>query len=141
MQLFASGDVWAAASPAHLAIRMFDAGTNVATVHPVIQGHKVALARGYLAVTKGSPNQAAAEYYINSMIDTHMQERLYTQAATIPVNVDTMKQIIADVRVDKAGKAFLVMDPALLADAWAPPFALINKRDWARRWQQAVARQ
>lgn len=141
MQLFSSGDVWAAALPAHLAIRMFDSGVNVATVHPVINGHKVALARGYLAVTKGSPNQAAAEYYINQMISTHMQERLYTQAATIPVNVDTMKQVIGSVRVDKAGKPFLQMDPAILADAWAPAFADINKRDWARRWQRAVAAQ
>jgi putative spermidine/putrescine transport system substrate-binding protein len=141
MQLYSSGDVWASTSSAHLAIRIFDSGVNVATVHPVIKGHKVALARGYLAVVKGSPDQDVSEYYINQMISTHMQDRLYLEAATIPVNLDSFKDVASKIRVDKAGKPFLIMDPASLANAWVPDFAAINKRDWVRRWQRAVAAQ
>jgi putative spermidine/putrescine transport system substrate-binding protein len=141
LQLFSAGDVWVAASPAHLAIRMFDAGVNVATIHPTIAGHKGALAHGYLAVTKDSKNKAAAEHYINAMISPRMQELLYVQAATIPVNEETMRKVLSDVRVDKAGQPFLQIEPKTVAQTWTPAFADIDKRDFTRRWQRAVAAQ
>lgn len=139
LQLFNGGDVWAGIVPVHLGIRMFDAGLPLSAVHPTINGHKGAIARGYLGVSKGSKQLAAAEYYINAMIDTGMQERLYTQAATIPVNRVTMEKVRGTVKVDKAGQPFLLMDPAIVAQMWSPDYAVIDKRDWARRWQRSIA--
>ena len=140
-QLFTSGDVWCSTTSAHLGIRIFDAGINVSVSHPVINGSQVAMARGYLSVVKGSKSQEAAEYYINQMVSTKMQERLYLEAATIPVNVDALDAVKDKIKVDKEGKPFLMMDPKVVAGAWAPKFDKINKRDWAKRWQRAVAAQ
>ena len=139
LQLFNGGDVWAAIVPVHLGIRMFDAGLPLSAVHPTINGRKGAIARGYLGVSKGSKQLAAAEHYINAMIDTGMQERLYTQAATIPVNRVTMEKVRGTVKLDKAGQPFLMMDPAIVAQMWSPDYAVIDKRDWARRWQRSIA--
>jgi putative spermidine/putrescine transport system substrate-binding protein len=141
MQLFAAGDIWASAAAAHLAIRLFDAGVNVATVHPTIAGHKGALAHGYLAVSRDSKNQAAAEAYINAMTSSRMQEMLYLDAATIPINEETMRKVLGDARVDKSGTPFLQIEPKTVAQEWTPVFADVDKRDFARRWQRAVAAQ
>jgi putative spermidine/putrescine transport system substrate-binding protein len=141
LQLFKSGDVWAAAIPAHIAVRMYDAGINVASVHPVIDGHKGATARGYLGVPRTSTNKAAAEYFINAIIEPHVQERLYTEAATIPVNNSSMLKVVKQVRVDKAGVPFLQLDPTVVAQTWVPDFSKIDKRKWVDAWQRAVAAQ
>jgi putative spermidine/putrescine transport system substrate-binding protein len=141
IQLFKSGDVWAAAIPAHIAVRMFDAGINVASVHPVIDGHRGATARGYLGVTQNRDNQAAAEYFINAIVQPHVQERLYTEAATIPVNNATMSKVLNQVRVDKSGTPFLQMKPEVVAQTWVPDFSKIDRRNWVRQWQRAVAAQ
>jgi putative spermidine/putrescine transport system substrate-binding protein len=141
IQLFKSGDVWAAAIPAHIAVRMFDAGINVASVHPVISGHKGATARGYLGITQNRENQAAAEYFINAIVEPHVQERLYTEAATIPVNNSTMAKVVNEVRVDKSGTPFLQLKPEVVAQTWVPDFAKIDRRNWVRQWQRAVAAQ
>ena len=141
MQLFKSGDVWAAAIPAHIAVRMYDAGINVASVHPVIDGHKGATAHGYLGITKDRANQAAAEYFINAIVEPHVQERLYTEAATIPVDNTTMKKVVSQVRVDKSGTPFLQLNPEVVAQTWVPDFATIDKRNWVQQWQRAVAAQ
>lgn len=141
LQLFKSGDVWAAAIPAHIAVRMYDAGINVASVHPVIDGHKGATAHGYLGITKDRADQAAAEYFINAIVEPHVQERLYTEAATIPVDNTTMKKVVSQVRVDKSGTPFLQLNPDVVAQTWVPDFAKIDKRNWVQQWQRAVAAQ
>jgi putative spermidine/putrescine transport system substrate-binding protein len=141
IQLFKTGDVWAAAIPAHIGVRMFDAGINIATFHPVIEGHKGATAHGYLGITQNRDNQAAAEYFINAIIAGHVQERLYTEAATIPINNSSMSKMLSQVRVDNAGTPFLQLKPEVVAQTWVPDFGKIDKRNWVRQWQRAVAAQ
>jgi len=141
LQLFKSGDVWVGAFPAHLGIRMAKAGIDMAAVHPVIDGHKGALSLGYLAVPARSPNKAAAEFFINAVIDQTVQKNLYEWAATIPTNTNTMKQVIGDLVLDSEGRPFLQMDPAVVAKTWQPDLSEVNKRNWVRSWQRAVAAQ
>ncbi len=141
IQLFKTGDVWAAAIPAHIGVRMFDADINVAAVHPVIDGHKGATAHGYLGITQNRDNQAAAEFFINAIIAPHLQERLYTEAATIPINNSSMAKVVNQVRVDASGTPFLQLKPEVVAQTWVPDFSKVDKRNWVRQWQRAVAAQ
>jgi putative spermidine/putrescine transport system substrate-binding protein len=140
-QLFKAGDIWAAATSAHLGVRIYDSGLNVASAHPVIDGHKVSLARGYLGETKRSSNHDAADAFINAVISADAQTALYKGAATIPTNVLSLKAVLSDVRRDKAGKPFLELDPTILANAWAPNYDKLDRRAWAKDWQDAVAAQ
>jgi len=139
LQLFQSGDAWAAIIPAHLAIRMFDAGLNLSVVHPTINGRKGMLATGYLGVVKNSKVPAPAAAFINAMIDTGIQERLYNEAATIPVNRIALERARTRVKLDRAGTPFLIMDPAVVAQMWTPDYAALDKRAMTRRWQRMVA--
>ena len=141
IQLFKTGDVWAAAIPAHIGVRMFDAGIPTAAVHPVTAGHKGATAHGYLGITQNRDNQAAAEFFINAIIAPHLQERLYTEAATIPINNSSMTKVVNQVRIDAAGHPFLQLKPEVVAQTWVPDFGKIDKRAWVRAWQRAVAAQ
>lgn len=141
IQLFKSGDVWAATIPAHIGVRMYDAGINVAAVHPTTAGHKGATARGYLGITQNRDNQAAAEFFINAIIQPHVQKRLYTEAATIPVNNATMREVVNIVKRDQSGTPFLQLQPDVVGQTWVPDFARIDHRNWVRAWQRAVAAQ
>jgi ABC-type thiamine transport system substrate-binding protein len=120
---------------------MFDAGINVAAVHPVIDGHTGATAHGYLGITQNRDNQAAAEFFINAIIAPHLQERLYTEAATIPINNSSMRKVVNQVRVDASGTPFLQLKPEVVAQTWVPDFSKVDKRNWVRQWQRAVAAQ
>jgi putative spermidine/putrescine transport system substrate-binding protein len=142
IQLFQSGDVWASPFAAHIAVRLADAGLNMAVAHPQVQGHPMMIARGYLALTKNGKNPAAAERFINAAIAAQVQKKLYDDTAIIPVNNIALKEAVAEKDIGRIPRAKLeVLDPATIAAGWAPNFDRLNRRDFARRWQQAVAAQ
>ncbi|MSO65969.1 MAG: extracellular solute-binding protein [Alphaproteobacteria bacterium] len=142
MQLFKSGDVWASINIAHIGMRMFDAGINVAVVHPEVDGHPVALARGYLGRASGSDDKGGAlEFIINELVSAEVQESLYLWGATIPTNDIAMRKVQSTVKTDRAGHPFLQMDPATIAKSWVPDLGKVDRRAWVRSWQRAVAQQ
>jgi ABC-type Fe3+ transport system substrate-binding protein len=138
-QLLQSGEVWAAIWPAHLAQRLAHDGMNVAVVHPPIEGKRVALARGYVGLVSNSPLQDAAEYYINAILAAKVQQRFHTESGLGPVNSDVQRDAAALAAKDRAGVPFSRLSPDDIANAWWPDYQAINKRDWARQFQRALA--
>lgn len=140
-QLFQSGDIWAAIWPAHIAVRLADAGVNVSAVHPAVKGKRVALARGYVGVVSNSTQQQAAQVYINAILATKPQTRFYTESGLTSVNNEVLQEASKLAAKDKAGVPFLRQEPSDIANAWWPDYSVINKRDWARSFQRAIATQ
>jgi putative spermidine/putrescine transport system substrate-binding protein len=138
-QLFGSGEVWAAIWPAHLAQRLAHDGLNVSTVHPVIKGKHVAIARGYVGIVSDSQLQDAGEYYVNAILAQHVQQRFHTESGLTPVNRDVQRTAAAAAAKDRTGAPFSLLAPEDIADAWWPDYKLINKRDWAKQFQRALA--
>ncbi len=138
-QLMQSGEVWAAIWPAHLAQRLAQAGMNVSVVHPPIKGKGVGLARGYVGVVSNSPLKDAAEYYINAILAQKAQQRFHTESGLGPVNSDAQRDAASMEAKDRAGVPFSRLAPEDIANAWWPDYQVINKRDWARQFQRALA--
>jgi len=138
-QLVGSGEVWAAIWPAHLAQRLAHDGINVSVVHPVIKGKSVAIARGYVGIVANSALQDAGQYYINAILAQHVQQRFHTESGLGPVNRDVQRTAAAVAAKDRAGVPFSKLAPEDIADAWWPDYKVINKRDWAKQFQRALA--
>jgi putative spermidine/putrescine transport system substrate-binding protein len=142
VQLFQSGDVWASPYAAHVAVRLADAGLNMAVAHPPIQGHEVAIAHGFLALTKNGKNPQAAMRFINAVIAAKVQKKLYDDTAILPVNTIALNEAVAEKDIGRIPRSKLEkLDPAIIAAGWVPRFDRLDRRDFARRWQQAVSAQ
>jgi putative spermidine/putrescine transport system substrate-binding protein len=137
-QLFQSGDAWISPFAAHLAVRLTKAGLHIGVVHPPIDGHTVSIAHGYLAVTAGSRQPRAATAFINAVIATGPQTTIYDDTAILPIN----NQALAAAEPTPAGQVpatrFEYFDPKVIDNGWAPNYAVLDRRDFARRWQIAV---
>jgi putative spermidine/putrescine transport system substrate-binding protein len=142
VQLFKSGDVWASPYAAHIAVRLADAGLNMAVSQPPILGHEVAIAHGYLALTKNGKNPEAALRFINAVIAAKVQKKLYDDTAILPVNTIALNAAVADKDIGRIPRSKLEkLDPAIIAAGWVPDFGRLDRRDFVRRWQQAVSAQ
>ena len=142
VQLFQSGDVWASPYAAHIAVRLADAGLNMAVAHPPVQGHPVSLAHGYLALTRNGKNPQAAQRFINAVIAAKVQKKLYDDTAILPINTVALNQALADKDIGRIPRSQLEkLEPAVLAAGWVPNFERLDRRDFAQRWQQAVSAQ
>ena len=137
-QLFQTGDAWAAIWGAHIGQRIAQAGINISVVHPSIKGGNVAIARGFLGVVKGSPHKAAAEYYINAVLSKNVQVKFSTQYGMVPVNAEARVNARADAGMDAAGNPYLMLEDDDVASAWWPDYEKIDKRQWARQFQNAL---
>jgi ABC-type glycerol-3-phosphate transport system substrate-binding protein len=139
-QLFSTGDVWAALWGAHVGQRIAASDIDVSVAHPEINGKPVAIARGFLGVVADSPNKEAAEFYINAILSNKVQERFSTQYGMVPVTSDALDTARAKAETDKAGTPFLKLDAKDVANAWWPDYEVIDKREWAREFQRALAK-
>lgn len=138
-QLVGTGEAWAAIWPAHLATRLAQNGQNVAVVHPQIRGKHPAIARGYVGVVASSDLQEAGEFYINAILAEKVQQRFHTESGLGPVNREVQKTAAAVAAKDRTGVPFSLLAPDDIANAWWPDYQVINKRDWAKQFQRALA--
>lgn len=139
-QLLQAGDVWATIWPTNIAARLNSSGVNISVVHPTVNGKRPALARGYAGIVKGSPHQEAAEYFINALLTVPLQEILYNRDGLIPVTNDVLSEASKKPILDHAGNIIHLVQPSDIANSWWPDYSAIDKRDWARRLQQALAK-
>jgi putative spermidine/putrescine transport system substrate-binding protein len=139
VQLFQAGDVWASPFSAHIAVRLSDAGLNIAVVHPKVEGRSAMISHGYLAIPKGSRDPDAANRFINAAIAAQVQKKLYDDTAIIPVNTIALDAALAEKDVGRVPRSSLeALDAKVIATGWAPDFARLDRRDFAQRWQRAI---
>ncbi len=139
-QAFQSGDAWAAIWGAHGAVRLSQANLNISVSHPRIRDKRVAIARGYLGLTANSTQQDAAQKFLNAVLAIKPQTEFNAATGMVPVNNEVLKQTVATVPKDHSGSPLLLQTPDDIANAWWPDYAVINKREWTREYQRAIAK-
>jgi putative spermidine/putrescine transport system substrate-binding protein len=139
-QLFSTGEVWAALWGAHVGQRIAASDIPISVAHPEVKGKPVAIARGFLGVVAESPNKEAAEFYINAVLSQKVQVRFSTQYGMVPVTSDALETARGMAETDQAGNPFLKLEASDIANAWWPDYEVIDKREWAREFQRALAK-
>jgi putative spermidine/putrescine transport system substrate-binding protein len=133
---FKSGDIWVAMAHAGWAVRTAKAGVPVLTVPPQIGAKAGLIKDGYIGVVKGSRNQAAAEFFIDTYLSAQAQFQFAEKVGVVPV--------VAEARAKLAGdpvlRQLLVLDSAGIAGMARLDPAKIDLSRWNDEWNRAVAR-
>jgi spermidine/putrescine-binding protein len=133
---FKSGDVWVAMAHAGWGVRTAKAGVPVKTVPPRIGRAEGLVKEGYIGVVKGSPNQAAAEFFIDTYLSARAQYEFATRVGVIPVVQEARDRLAAD----PVMKELLVLDGAKLAAMLRLDAQKIDLSKWNDEWNRAVAK-
>jgi putative spermidine/putrescine transport system substrate-binding protein len=131
-----SGDIWVAVAHAGWAVRAAYAGVPVATVPARIGNHRGMIKEGYIGVIKGSPNQDAAEFFINTYISTAAQYQFAVKTGVVPVNPEARAKL-GDVPVVKD---LVVLDQGAISNMVKLDPAKINLSQWDEQWDRMIAR-
>ena len=132
---FKSGDIWAAVAHAGWALRTAQAGVPVATVRARIGDKQGMVKEGYIGVVKGSRNQEAAEFFINTYLSPEAQAKFALKVGAVPV----VQAARARMAQDPTLSELVVLDPAQIADMVRLDPAKIDLAKWNDEWNRTVA--
>lgn len=133
---FKSGDIWVAVAHAGWALRTAQAGAPVATV-PARFGTKVGMVKeGYIGVVKGSRNQEAAEFFINTYLSAEAQLRFALKVGTVPVVQEARAKMVDQPVI----KDLVILDPAKIDNMVRLDPEKIDLGKWNEQWNRSVAR-
>jgi putative spermidine/putrescine transport system substrate-binding protein len=133
---FRSGDIYAAAIQAGWCLITKNAGVPVVSLHPVIKPGVVGVAKiGWLGVVATTSQLAAAEWYLNTYLDTEVQYAFAVADGVVPVNRDA----IARLHEDPTFASMLFLDPKQIATELRIDYAKVNMADWIDGWNQMVS--
>jgi putative spermidine/putrescine transport system substrate-binding protein len=130
-----SGDIWVAVAHAGWAVRAAYAGVPVATVPARIGNHRGMIKEGYIGVIKGSPNQEAAEFFINTYLSATAQYEFAVKTGVVPVNPEARARM-ASVPVVKD---LVVLDQGKINDMVKLDPAKIDLSQWNEQWNRMVS--
>jgi putative spermidine/putrescine transport system substrate-binding protein len=132
---FKSGDIWVAVAHAGWAVRAAYAGVPVATVSARIGNRRGMIKEGYIGVVKGSPNQEAAEFFINTYLSTFAQYEFAVKTGVVPVNPEARAKL-GGVPVIKD---LVVLDPGKIGNMVKLDPAKINLSQWNDQWNRMIS--
>jgi putative spermidine/putrescine transport system substrate-binding protein len=132
---FKSGDIWAAVAHAGWALRTSQAGVPIATVRAKIGDHEGMVKEGFVGVVKGSRNQEAAEFFINTYLSPEAQAKFALKVGAVPV-VQAARSRMAD---DPTLRELVVLDPAKIANMVRLDPSKIDLAKWNDEWNRTVA--
>jgi spermidine/putrescine-binding protein len=132
---FKSGDIWVAVAHAGWALRTARAGVPVATVPAKIGAKQGMVKEGYVGVIKGTPNQEAAEFFINTYLSPEAQEKFAMKTGVVPV-VQAARGKMGE---DPTLRELVVLDPARIGNMVRLDAAKIDLGKWNDEWNRTVA--
>jgi len=133
---FKSGDIWVAVAHAGWGVRSAYAGVPVITVPARIGTHQGMIKEGYIGVVKGSKNQEAAEFFINTYLSAEAQYQFAQKVGAVPVNPEARGKLgTTDVVKD-----LVVTDPARIDNMVKLDASKIDLAQWNEQWNRMVAR-
>jgi putative spermidine/putrescine transport system substrate-binding protein len=132
---FKSGDIWVAIAHAGWALRTARAGVPVATVPAQIGPHQGMIKEGYIGVVKGTPNQEAAEFFINTYLSTAAQEQFALKVGVVPVVQGARAKMAEDATL----RDLVILDPARIDNMVRLDAAKIDLAKWNDEWNRSVA--
>lgn len=130
-----SGDIWVAVAHAGWAVRAAYAGVPVGTVPARIGNHRGMIKEGYIGVIKGSPNQEAAEFFINTYLSTAAQYEFAVKTGVVPVNPEARAKLESVPVV----KDLVVLDPGRISEMVKLDPAKIDLSQWSEQWNRMVS--
>jgi len=133
---FRSGDIWVAMAHAGWAVRTAKAGVPVLTVPPQIGSKRGLIKDGYIGVVKGSRNQAAAEFFIDTYLSAQAQFQFAEKVGVVPVVAEARARLGGDPVL----RQLLVLDAAGIEGMARLDPAKIDLSRWNDQWNRAVAR-
>src|SRR6185312_3048411 len=132
---FKSGDIWVAISHAGWTLRTARAGVPVATVPAQSVARQGMVKEGYIGVVKGTPNQEAAEFFINTYLSPAAQEKFALKVGVVPV-VQAARKRMAD---DPTLRDLVILDPARISNMVRLNASKIDLAKWNDEWNRSVA--
>jgi len=132
---FKSGDIWVAVAHTGWAVRSALAGVPVAAVPARIGNHRGIITEAYMGVIKGTPNQEAAEFFINTMLSADAQYEFAVKTGVVPVNPEARAKL-ADVPVIKD---LVVLDQGRIDNMVKLDPAKINLSQWNDQWNRMIS--
>jgi spermidine/putrescine-binding protein len=133
---FKSGDIWAAVAHAGWALRTAKAGVPVATVPARMGKHEGMVKEGFVGVVKGSPNQKAAAFFINTYLSPEAQQKFALKVGVVPI-VPAARTAMAQ---DPLLRELVILDPARIDKMAHLDPAKIDLAKWDQEWSRSVAR-
>jgi spermidine/putrescine-binding protein len=132
---FKSGDIWVAVAHAGWALRTARAGVPVATVPAQMGAHQGMIKEGYVGVVKGTKNQEAAQFFINTYLSPEAQEKFALKVGVVPV-VQAARAKMAE---DSTLRELVVLDQARINNMVRLDPAKIDLGKWNDEWNRTVA--
>lgn len=133
---FKSGDIWVAIAHAGWALRTAKAGVPVATVPARLGQHEGMVKEGFIGVVKGSPNQKAAEFFINTYLSPEAQRKFALKVGVVPM----VQEARAAMAQDPLLRELVILDPVKIQNMARLDPAKIDLAKWDQEWSRSVAR-
>ncbi len=133
---FKSGDIWVAIAHAGWALRTAKAGVPVATVPAKLGKHEGMVKEGFIGVVKGSPNEKAAQFFINTYLSPEAQQKFALKVGVVPI----VPQARAAMAQDPLLRELVVLDPAKIDNMARLDASKIDLAKWDQEWNRSVAR-
>ena len=132
---FKSGDVWVAVAHAGWAVRTAQAGVNVATVPARIGAKRGIVKEGYIGIVRGTRNQEAAEFFINTYLSPEAQYQFAAKVGVVPVNADARGRLGGAPVV----KDLVVLDQNRINNMVRLDPAKIDLSQWNEKWNRMIS--
>ncbi|HZQ61781.1 MAG TPA: extracellular solute-binding protein [Casimicrobiaceae bacterium] len=133
---FKSGDIWVAVAHAGWAVRTAQAGVNVATTPARFGSKQGMLKEGYIGVVKGSRNQEAAEFFINTYLSAEAQHQFSLKVGAVPMVAEAR----ARMGESPVLRDLVVLDASRIDNMVKLNPAKIDLSRWNEEWNRTVAR-
>jgi putative spermidine/putrescine transport system substrate-binding protein len=132
-----NGDIWASFMNAGWAVRVRRAGHPWVRFANLKVGDKTGFfERGYMGFAKGSPNAAAAHYFVNRYISASIQLELGKRLGSVPVNKRALKEIAKDPMLSE----LMSLTPEEIGNMRTVDFEEIDLSKWHEEWSNVMLR-
>ncbi|KAF7962066.1 hypothetical protein AWV80_26190 [Cupriavidus sp. UYMU48A] len=136
VQKLTMGDVIAAPWHAGMAVRLHNAGQQVAFIHPQIGNKKGEVEYNFLGIIKGTKNVDAAAAFINAFLDTQVQVEFAKPVGIVPVNREARAVLAKDPVMSK----YMMLDDKDIANAASMDWNKVNVEKWRSTWARTVSK-
>ena len=130
------GEVYAVTTSAGFAATGKRDGVPVGFVHPQIGKLRGFNKENRVAIAKGTPNKAAAEWFINAYIADANQTILANRRGVIPANATARAKLASDPVL----KDFFILDKDEFANMMTIDWKKIDISAFADKWNKAISR-
>ena len=90
---------------------------------------------GYIGVVKGSQNQQAAEFFINTYLSADAQQKFALKVGVVPI----IQEARAKMGGDPLLRDLVVLDPAKIDNMVRLDPAKIDLSRWNQEWDRSIA--